>query len=243
MKTLRKILIGVGIALIVGFMSLVIYYIYQDSLNEKKLSNEFDEIDSLLTNSDIHNDLIDIKLNETVSNGDYKIVEEVVKNYLKEVIDVLRDFDKTYNDDKFLKIINFEYFDENYKYINDNINYLENVKLKTQNFKDSFYLLFDEDNINNRIKEYKLDSYYIDYYKNIMTGLSDYQQDIDNDLKYVIDVIDGFINYYSFLNDNSSHWIYDGNYIIFDNDSLTNEYNRLIKVIENIGYNNQENVV
>ena len=157
MKTLKKILIGAGIAIVVGFISLVIYYIYQDNLNEKKLSNEFDEIDNLLTNSDIHNDLIDVKLNEVVSNGDYKIVEEVVKNYLKEVIDVLRDFDKTYNDDKFLKIINFEYFDENYKYINDNINYLENVKLKTQNFKDSFYLLFDEDNINNRIKEYKLD--------------------------------------------------------------------------------------
>ena len=119
MKTLKKILIGAVIAIVIGFVSLVIYYIYQDSLNEKKLSNEFDEIDNLLTNSDIHNDLIDIKLNETVSNGDYKIVEEVVKNYLKEVIDVLRDFDKTYNDDKFLKIINFEYFDENYKYIND----------------------------------------------------------------------------------------------------------------------------
>jgi len=58
MKTLKKILIGVGIALVVGFMSLAIYYIYQDSLNEKKLSNEFDEIDNLLTNSDIHNDLI-----------------------------------------------------------------------------------------------------------------------------------------------------------------------------------------
>ena len=40
MKTLKKILIGAGIAIVVGFISLVIYYIYQDNLNEKKLSAE-----------------------------------------------------------------------------------------------------------------------------------------------------------------------------------------------------------
>ena len=34
MKTLKKILIGAGIAIVVGFISLVIYYIYQDNLNE-----------------------------------------------------------------------------------------------------------------------------------------------------------------------------------------------------------------
>ena len=90
MKTLKKILIGAGIAIVVGFISLVIYYIYQDSLNEKKLSNEFDEIDSLLTNSDIHNDLIisshtnieDLK--EFLISKNYKIEKEISVNDKKD---------------------------------------------------------------------------------------------------------------------------------------------------------------
>lgn len=89
MKRTNKAFIGIlmaGYALLMIFIVFVGVNVYQGIVTEKKLDNEFAQIEYLIDTNGITDNTIDIKLNSYVSDGDYLDVEMAIKEYLRDLL-------------------------------------------------------------------------------------------------------------------------------------------------------------
>lgn len=226
----KKILIIV-IAIAIILLGIFVYFIASDIMQENKLITELDQIADLTNAENINVEEIEERLNRTITQGEYAIVETSFKNYLKDTFENVIQITDTLENPKITELLTVENykkdgkdFIETKKYITETIKTLENCQTRYQEF-------FTEEKAMSYIENKGLDSYYIDFYRQELIG------DINagNDEKTVIDSIDEVISILevskdviNLLSENADSWQIEGESIVFNNQNVSNKYDKLV---------------
>ena len=228
MKKKVLIIIAIIVAIIVGIIT---YMLITDLNQESKLKDELNYLDSLVNVENIDLDKIDEILNRTVTKDDYKIEKKAYKSYLSDSFDNIVTITNIINDEQLTNVLTVENYQEDGPDFVVSKEYLETSKEVLINSKTNYYSLLSEEKAMSYIDTEGLDSYYIDLYKDELLGdieTESADQTIANSIDDIINIIDISLEALNFLSENKESWIIQNNQIVFDNQDLTDEYNRII---------------
>ena len=136
----KKILITLLIIIVIALIG-VGYFVFTDMQQEEKLKTELTELSELSNAQNIDIDEINNRLDRIVTKGDYSIVEEAFKTYLRENFDNSIKIANILNDEKITSLLTVENYKEDGKdfikskdYITATKNTLEECKNKYTEF-------------------------------------------------------------------------------------------------------------
>ena len=223
--------------LIVTFLAIVGYYVYDGLKTEKMLDDEFSKIEYIINQDGISNNTLDIMLNNYVSDGEYLQVEMAIKNYFKDFLNECRRLEDLYTNYELNRVLYLDNFDEDAPYFETSKKIITDAQVDFTSIQKKLTDYFSKEKIMSYINDYDLSWYYVDYYENMTIDeniIDENKEEIDSSIEYVLAVLNAYNNYFTFLSDNADYWSIDEEYIYFDNDDLLEEYNHLLDIIENI---------
>lgn len=223
--------------LIVTFLAIVGYYVYDGLKTEKMLDDEFSKIEYIINRDGISNNTLDIMLNNYVSDGEYLQVEMAIKNYFKDFLNECRRLEDLYTNYELNRVLYLDNFDEDAPYFETSKKIITDAQVDFTSIQKNLTDYFSKEKIMSYINDYDLSWYYVDYYENMIIDeniIDENKEEIDSSIEYVLAVLNAYNNYFTFLSDNADYWSIDEEYIYFDNDDLLEEYNHLLDIIENI---------
>lgn len=227
------IVILVCIPVIVGIFlgGSILKDVFNELGEEKKLKAEMEEITELLEKQDISEDEINKKLDVIVTDGDYGKVEKASKEYLKDFCNIIFTVTNAYNNEEITNALSAE----NYK--NDGPNFVKTKKnlddliSVLRQSLDEYEEIISDKKIMEYIDKYKLDDYYVDLYKDEIIGdMSEVRKnnDMSDAINLSIEYAESIKNILSFLQKNKGKWEVEGSQILFANQALVDEYNKML---------------
>lgn len=228
---MKKILIAIGVvvALIVLLLTIIII---KDLNQEEKLRQELNEIDSLINFDEFDYDKVNERLGKTISSGDYLVVEKAAKKYLKDTIDITLNYVNLVSDEQFSNVLTLEnYQEDGPDFINTKL-YIKNTKEQIEDNKNKILNQFNNETVLSYIENKNLDSYYIDFYKSLAFSseaeITKNKQEIEQNINVIIDTLNVYDEVINFLITNKNDWIIEGEYIVFSNEEIHDQYNELL---------------
>lgn len=226
----KKILIIVGIIILI-VIGVIAYFVITDLQQEDKLTAELQEISNLVNSQNIDTDQINERLDRTVTRGDYAVVEQSFKQYLKDNFDVSMKIADILNDEKLTTILTADNYKQDGKDFIETKNYISTTRDQLETYKTEYKDFFTEDKVMSYINDKNLDSYYTDLYKQELVG--DIESDnetevVESAINDVIGILDIYEEVINFLVDNQNSWNVQDDTIEFTSESLQNQYNSLI---------------
>lgn len=220
------------IAVIIILLVIVIgYIVYTGWKQGKKLIDEFQTISDLVSEENIDFDSIDDILDRTVTTGDLAIFEDAFKSYFKELFVTVKQVYDVANDDKMSYLFTPENYNNDGKDFVETQKYLNTTRKTLEECKAKFNELSTQEKLMSYIENKGLNSIYIDLYKEEFAEVMG-QEDFYNTVEIALDgqilLIDSSQSIIKFLVDNKENWEMQGEYIVFDNEDLKNQYNQLI---------------
>lgn len=228
---MKKILIAIGVVVVLLVLLLTIIII-KDLNQEEKLRQELNEIDSLINFDEFDYDKVNERLGKTISSGDYLVVEKAAKKYLKDTIDITLNYVTLVTDEKFSNVLTLKnYQEDGPDFINTKL-YIKNTKEQIEDNKNKILNQFNNETVLSYIENKNLDSYYIDFYKSLAFSseaeITKNKQEIEQNINEIINTLNVYDEVIDFLISNKNDWIIDGEYIVFSNNELHNQYNELL---------------
>lgn len=207
--------------------------VIQDFKQEALLEEEIAAMDILMNQDYINDILIEKKINTYVTTGDYLEVEKAVKTFYQDVYECYKEINEILYDQNIVNLLTIYNFKKDGPAFESSLKFIEKKKSRLKNLEEETTILFTETHIMNYIKEKKLDSYYEDYYHDLMFGKGEYQPDesLKESVKDLTDVLDKIKNILNFLKENENGWKIEYDQIYFSTEELENEYIRLINVL------------
>lgn len=226
----KKVLIAILIMVIL-IIGVIGYMIFSDMLQEGKLKTELLEINELSNAETIDMGTINDRLDRIVTTGDYAVVEEACKSYLRENFDNMIRIAEILNDDKIVTLLSVENYQEDGKDFTESKNYITSTRAELEERKNKYSEFFTEDKAMSYINDKDLDSYYIDLYKEEFVGdMSAVNNDktVENSIDEIISILDTEEKVLNLLSENQNSWEIQGENIVFNSNSLSNQYDELI---------------
>lgn len=227
----KKILITIGIIILI-VIGVIAYFVITDLQQEDKLTAELQEISNLVNSQDVDIDQINQKLDRTVTRGDYAVVEQSFKQYLKDNFDVSIKIANILNDERLTNVLTAENYENDGKDFVETKNYISTTKDQLETYKTEYKEFFTEDKAMSYINDKNLDSYYTDLYKQELVGDIENDNDsevVENAIDDIIGILDIYEEVINFLVDNPNNWNIQDDTITFASESLQNQYNELIE--------------
>ena len=224
----KKILIVVGI--IVALIIVVFgYFIVSDLKQEDKLITELNEISNLVNEENVDIDEVNERLNNTVTKGDYKIVEESSKQYLLDVFNNIINITNILEDERITNSLSVTNYKEDGPDFLNTKEYLNNTITELKTLKDEYSSYLTEEKIMSYINDKNLDDYYIDLYKNDIIGdIDEADKTVEDAIDSTIDVLTVSLNIINFLSENKDSWSIEDDSIVFNNQTLSDKYDNLV---------------
>jgi len=235
-KKFNKIVSIILFSLLIILVTIIIVFGTKNYKEERIVKDELEIINSL--NASVDTIDMDIK-----ASGNYGKVEQAMKEYYQDYFKKK----KIFNENRVEAIFNTFTVD----YLKENKSKLKKLKLKemvdtkTNELNEAVNDIIDMLNSNNvmsYVDKYDLDSYYNDFYRDIMVSKNDskiqkeWQDLIENNNEkagYLKEVIDILVN-------NTNDWYIKDDTLYFSSDSLLEKYNKLHSVIyEDIKLDNE----
>lgn len=228
---MKKILIAIGVVVALVVLLLTVLII-KDIIQEEKLRQELNEIDSLINFDEFDYDKVNERLGKTISSGDYLVVEKAAKKYLKDTIDITLNYVNLVSDEKFSNVLTLEnYQEDGPDFINTKL-YIKNTKEQIEDNKNKILNQFNNETVLSYIENKNLDSYYIDFYKSLAlsseTEITKNKQEIEQNINVIIDTLNVYDEVINFLISNKNNWTIEGEYIVFSNEEIHEQYNELL---------------
>ena len=226
----KKILIVLLIIIVVALV-VVGYFVFSDMQQEDKLKTELSELDQLVNAETIDMDAINTRLDRTVTKGDYAVVEDTFKSYLKDNFDNSILIANILSDEKITTLLTVENYQEDGKEFTNSKEYINNTRTTLEECKNKYTEFLTEEKAMSYINDKGLDSYYTDLYKNEFIGdLSSASQDttVQDSINEVITILNTSEEVLNLLSENQDSWEIDGENISFNSESLSNQYDELI---------------
>lgn len=226
----KKILIIIAIIIIVA-LGTIGYIVFTDIKQEEKLMTELNEISDLANSENINMDDVNQRLDRIVTTGDYAIVEDSFKSYLRENFDNTMQIAEILNDEKIVNILTAQNYKEDGKDFVNTKEYIRTTREKLENCKTKYVEFFTEEKAMSYINNKGLDSYYIDLYKEEFVGDIENAGDtktVEDSINEIIEILNISEETINLLSENKNSWEIQGENIVFSNDSLSEKYDELI---------------
>ena len=226
----KKILIIVLIIIIIA-IGVVGYNVYKDMKQEENLKTELAELEQLANAETIDLNAINERLDRVVTTGDYAVVEEAFKSYLRENFENSIKIANILNDERITTLLTAQNYKEDGKDFSQSKNYITTTKAELEDCKTKYIEFFTEEKAMSYINNKGLDSYYTDLYKNEFVGDIEGKETVDtveSSINEVISILDTSEKILNLLSENQNSWEIQGENISFNNESLSNQYDSLI---------------
>lgn len=226
----KGIIIGVVVlTLVVGIIG---FFAASDLKKENLLNNEVKEVIDLINQEEIDENLINKKLDENIMNGKYNEVERAFKDFVHDYLydlNIIKILD-ILNDETIVNVLSVDNykkdgkdFKETKNYLQTTISFLENSKVKYENY-------FNDKKIMSYLNS-DLEQYYKDLYKNeyiqqlkMINNEESFKSSVDEILN-ILKIDNEIIN---LLSTNQNSWFIEKDNIVFQSQSLLDDYNALI---------------
>ena len=225
----KKVLITV-LVIIVILLGVVGYFVISDMIQEDKLKTELQEINDLSNAETIDIDAIDERLDRIVTTGDYAVVEDACKTYLRECFDNILQITDTLNDEQLVNLLSVENYIEDGKEFTKSKEYINGTRTALEICKQKYTEFLTEEKAMSYINDKGLDEYYIDLYKQEFVGDMSEASDgeVESSIDEIIKILDISEQVLNLLSENQNAWEIEGENIVFNNESLSNQYDELI---------------
>lgn len=226
----KKILIVLLIIIVIALVG-VGYFVFTDMMQEDKLKTELSELNDLVNAENIDMDAINEKLDRSITTGDYEKVEDAYKSYLRDNFDNSIQIANILNDEKITTLLTVENYESDGKDFTESKEYITNTRETLEECKAKYTEFLTEEKAMSYINDKGLDSYYTDLYKNEFIGdMSSASQDttVQNSIDEVITILNTSEEVLNLLSENQNSWEIEGEKIVFNSESLSNEYDELI---------------
>ena len=225
----KKIIIIVAI-IIVAILVIMGYFIFSDLKQEENLKTELSEISDLTNAETIDIDAINERLDRIITTGDYAVVEDAFKTYLRENFDNILKITEILNDERITTLLTVENYKEDGKEFTESKNYIVTTRNELERCKAKYAEFLTEEKAMSYINDKGLDSYYTDLYKQEFVGDIESSNDgvVESSIDEIIAILNTSEKILNLLSENQNDWEIEGENIVFSNDSLSNEYDELI---------------
>ena len=225
----KKIIIIVAI-IIVAILAIMGYFIFSDLKQEENLKTELSEISDLTNAETIDIDAINERLDRIITTGDYAVVEDAFKTYLRENFDNILKITEILNDERITTLLTVENYKEDGKEFTESKNYIVTTRNELERCKAKYAEFLTEEKAMSYINDNGLDSYYTDLYKQEFVGDIESSNDgvVESSIDEIIAILNTSEKILNLLSENQNDWEIEGENIVFSNDSLSNEYDELI---------------
>ena len=227
----KKILIAVAVIAIL-IIGVIAFFVISDLQQEAKFNDEMLALEDIMNADELDFDAIYAKTDVIVTKGDYGVVEEAIKNYIKDTSSVAEKIIDTMNSEEFGTILTIENFEEDGKEFTNSKNFITTTRENLEQYKEDYDKQYDEEKIMSYIDNKGLDEYYVDLYKNeILTVSEEDNQTVQDSIDQVIDLLDKMEDAIDYLVENKDDWnIINGNLMFNDQEKL-NEYQEILSKI------------
>lgn len=225
----KKVLITV-LVIIVILLGVVGYFVISDMIQEDKLKTELQEINDLSNAETIDIDAIDERLDRIVTTGDYAVVEDACKTYLRECFDNILQITDTLNDKQLVNLLSVENYIEDGKEFTKSKEYINGTRTALEICKQKYTEFLTEEKAMSYINDKGLDEYYIDLYKQEFVGDMSEASDgeVESSIDEIIKILDISEQVLNLLSENQNAWEIEGENIVFNSETLSNQYDELI---------------
>lgn len=225
----KKVLITV-LVIIVILLGVVGYFVISDMIQEDKLKTELQEINDLSNAESIDIDAIDERLDRIVTTGDYAVVEDACKTYLRECVDNILQITDTLNDEQLVNLLSVENYIEDGKEFTKSKEYINGTRTALEICKQKYTEFLTEEKAMSYINDKGLDEYYIDLYKQEFVGDMSEASDgkVESSIDEIIKILDISEQVLNLLSENQNAWELEGENIVFNSETLSNQYDELI---------------
>ena len=229
---MKKAIIGVIIAIVLVAIVGIGILVVNDFKQEDILRQEMLEFENLTRAENIDFDKIDQKIREIKTTGDYGVLEKAMKDYLADVVNATVSIADVLNDEKIVNALTPENYMEDGPDFVQTKQFLEEAKGEIEKNKTEVLKLLSNEGAMSYIENKNLDQYYIDLYKEIAlsedTAIEEDNADLEDSLNEVARILDIETHVINLLSENKNGWeIHDQN-IVFNNETLQNQYNEYI---------------
>lgn len=227
-KTILMILVIVAILVLIALGGFFGYQKYQEYL----LSRETDKIGNL----DILKDQVDM---EVYTTGDYAVVEKTMKNYIADYGKISQQVITLIDDDTLKNLLTVERIEQDGKEFHDTLTYLQKKKTDIEKVMNQMITMTSDQEIMNAIKKEKVSVSYQNLYRKMMLdsdiagALKQEQNNLIDTKEKTLVFIDNYIKIFEFLKANGSSYMVSDGQILFQNESLYQQYQSLVSSLQN----------
>ena len=229
---MKKAIIGVVIAIVLVAVVGIGVLVVNDFRQEDILRQEMLEFENLTRAENIDLDQIDQRIRELKTTGDYGVLEKAMKDYLADVVNTSVSIANIINDERIVNALTPENYTEDGPDFVQTKQFLEQAKSDIEQYKTEVLTLLTNEGAMSYIEDKNLDQYYIDLYKEIAlsedTAIEESNTELENSLDEMMKLLDVETQIINFLSENKDGWEIQGENIIFNNQTLQDQYNEYI---------------
>ena len=233
---MKKAIVGVIIAIVLVAVVGIGILVVNDFRQEDILRQEMLEFENLTRAENIDLDQIDQKIREIKTTGDYGVLEKAMKDYLADVVNASVSIANVLNDERIINALTPENYVEDGPDFVQTKQFLEEAKGEIEQYKEEVLTLLTNEGAMTYIEDKNLDQYYIDLYKEIAlsedTAIEESNTELENSLDEMMKLLDVETQIINFLSENKDAWEIQGENIIFNNQTLQDQYNEYISQIQ-----------
>ena len=228
----KKILIAVAVIAIL-VIGVIVFFVISDLQQEAKFNDEMLALEEIMNADELDFDAIYAKTDVIVTKGDYGVVEEAIKKYIKDTSSIAEKIIDTMNSEEFGTILTIENFEEDGKEFTESKEFITTTRETLEQCKEEYEQQFSEEKMMSYINDKGLDEYYVELYKNqIATVSEEDNQTVQESIDQVIDLLDKVEDAIDYLIENEDDWnIINGSLMFLDQDKL-DEYQEILSKIE-----------
>ena len=229
---MKKAIIGVIIAIVLVAIVGIGILVVNDFKQEDILRQEMLEFENLTRAENIDLNQIDQKIREIKTTGDYGVLEKAMKDYLADVVNATVSIADVLNDEKIVNALTPENYMEDGPDFVQTKQFLEEAKGEIEKNKTEVLKLLSNEGAMSYIENKNLDQYYIDLYKEIAlsedTAIEEDNAELEDSLNEVARILDIETHVINLLSENKNGWEIQDQNIVFNNETLQNQYNEYI---------------
>lgn len=229
----KKVAIGIAIAAIVVIVIIVAGGYFVNDRNQKQaLVTEIARVSKLDTSKET------IDVNDIKTKGKYAKIEKAVKSYLNEYAVTLQNILQLLQQEQLANVLDVNNLKEDGPEFVKTKQYLQETQTKFDEYANKLTNSLSEESAMNYEGAKDLDNDSKEIYKNLLLGktssnqLESTKKQTEKALKLNKDMIDAKSEIINFLSENKDNWEIQGSKIMFKNQTLLNQYNKLIKKLQ-----------
>lgn len=227
MKKTVLILILVLIAVGLGVTG---YFVFSDMAQERSLDRELAQISQLTASTPIDTQQVHSRLSRTVTKGDYAVVEQAIKAYLKDGFDNIERIAQILGDEKITSLLTAQNYIEDGKDFVNSLNYIDSTISELRQRADDYQTFLTGERASSYIEGKDLDEYYVELYMSKFASDPQQAEDqtVQDAIEEVISILSTSKEILQLLASNQNSWYVEEQTLVFSDEELSDRYNELI---------------